>query len=154
MIFGSLRIRGVIGVENSKAADRFPGTKHMVTALSKCASGSDIRCQADEAHSIDDATMLNLLSSSPVMPATVLALELLVQEHSVDLRSVAELLGHDRGATACVFQSFLEDEPDVRPRRLVDAISRFEMSELLEMLATHMNRRGTFKHSPDLCHKT
>jgi len=117
----------------------------MVNAIYDCASESDIRCQADEPHSNGEPTVLNLLSTIPVMPATVLALELLVQGRSVDLKSVAELLGRDLGAAACVFQSFAEDEPDVRPKRLVDAISRFEMSELLEMLATHMNASVSLK---------
>ena len=89
---------------------------------------------------VEETAIKDLLSQVPVMPATILALDLLLQERSVDLCKVANILMNDLGATLCASSS-TENDLDARPHRLTDSIARMELHELVDMLACHMSCR-------------
>jgi hypothetical protein len=89
---------------------------------------------------VEETAIKDLLSEVPVMPATILALDLLLEERSVDLRKVANILMNDLGAAICASSSSGND-PDGRPRRITDSIAGMELRELVDMLASHMSCR-------------
>jgi len=110
----------------------------MASAICSGVSESAHRPEAVAQHSIDQTAIDDLLAMVPVMPATVLALEALLQKRPVDLNDVADILANDLGAVACLCL-ICNDEPDVRPRRMTDLIAQWEMHDLLHLLASHIS---------------
>ena len=96
---------------------------------------------------MQETAIKDLLSEVPVMPATILALDLLLKERSVDLREVANILMNDLGAALCAGSS-CECDPDARPRRITDSIAGMELRELVDMLASHMSCRAHTAKAP------
>lgn len=79
-----------------------------------------------------DAALLqtaDLLDKVPVMSATVLGLEMLLQESFVDLRRVSELILSDVGATIQILRLIGKeyDNPMERPRRMGECIASLDV---------------------------
>jgi HD-like signal output (HDOD) protein len=102
------------------------------------------------------------LPDVPVLPETLLRLELEVQERSVDLRSMARVVLSDLGATVQVLrQSGLESGcMDSRPARIEDCISSLGASACMDAVAAetlgHNYRYGVvaeiWAHSREIAH--
>jgi hypothetical protein len=71
----------------------------------------------------------DLLNKVPVMSATVLGLEMLLQEPFVDLRRVSELILSDVGATIQILRLIGEeyDDPIDRPSRMGECIASLDV---------------------------
>ena len=78
-----------------------------------------------------------------VAPATVLAIELLLQEPVIDLDAAARILSADTGATMCIRRMAAEEhggEPERAPR-ISDCIANLDLHELLNELFSNMEKR-------------
>lgn len=82
----------------------------------------------DRKNSLEDAS--NLLDEVPVMSATVLGLDMILQEPYIDLRLVSDLILSDVGATIQILR-LIGREYDFaadRPRRIGDCIASLDVS--------------------------
>jgi hypothetical protein len=71
----------------------------------------------------------DLLDEVPVMPATILCLEMLLREPLVDLKRVSEIILSDVGATIQILRLIGEgyDFDEERPRRMGDCLASLEV---------------------------
>lgn len=82
-------------------------------------------------------TSVVLPPSVPVLPGTLLGLELLLQRQAFDLGAARDLLCEDPGALLHLFAMVSEEHPDLmdRPTRLEDCIASLSAERLLRTLA-------------------
>ena len=83
------------------------------------------------------APSMVLPPSVPVLPGTLLGLELLLQRQALDLRAACDLLCEDPGALLHLFAMISEEyaDPEDRPARLEDCIASLSAERLLRTLA-------------------
>jgi HD-like signal output (HDOD) protein len=86
------------------------------------------------------------LPSIPVLPETFLAIELLVQNHWVDLNEIAQLVLSDMGATLQVFRLMAEESGD-RCQRIEDCISSLGPRACLEAIEQGFQQGGLLDRS-------
>lgn len=102
------------------------------------------------------------LPDIPVLPETLLRLELETQERSVDLRGIAEVILSDLGATVQILRlSGLEcSDAESRLTRIEDCISGLGLSACLEAVSAELVTRDyrynaiadTWAHSREIAH--
>lgn len=80
----------------------------------------------------------------PVLPTTLLRLELLLQEPSIDLRAVADLVLEDVGAVVQLLRVVGEEFPDPedRPVRIEDCIASVAAETWFQAMTTSQTRDG------------
>lgn len=78
-----------------------------------------------------------------VHPSTVLAIHLLLQERSIDLMAVTEILSGDPGAMICVLRMAVKERREGSPMspRLSDWIANLDLGDLLIELSAHTESR-------------
>ena len=79
------------------------------------------------------------IETVPVMPATVLGLELLLQDRSLHLQMASDLILKDVGATLQMMRLVARDFPipDERPSRMVDCLAALDTSTWFAALAAN-----------------
>ena len=85
---------------------------------------------------------LRIVPHVPVLPVTLLRLELLLQEPSIDLRAVADLVLGDVGAVVQLLRVVGEEfpEPEDRPERIEDCIASVAIGTWFRAMATSQTR--------------
>ena len=105
-------------------------------------------------HQLDHASGFNAcalwVETAPVMPATVLGLELLLQDRSLHLQLASDLILKDVGATLHILRLVAREfpNPDERPSRMVDCLAALETSAWFSVLAG--NSMPSCKTSPEI----
>jgi hypothetical protein len=99
----------------------------------------------------------NFLELLPAMSATVLGLDMLLQEHCVDLRMVSDLVLSDVGATLKILQMIAIEYETVaeRPTRMVDCIASLDVNSWFGAISArtfvsdrrHSATTAVWKHS-------
>lgn len=97
----------------------------------------------------------HLLADVPVMPATVLGLELLLHERCVDLRMASQLVLGDVGATVQILRLIGSeyDRAEERPRRIEDCIASLDVEDWFYAVSAatlageHTAASAIWKHS-------
>jgi HD-like signal output (HDOD) protein len=102
------------------------------------------------------------LPDVPVLPETLLRLDLESQEPSVDLREISQVVLSDLGATVQILRlSGLEcDEAEFRPTRIEDCISALGLAACIEAVSAQTISRDsrfdsiseTWAHSREIAH--
>ena len=98
------------------------------------------------------------LPAVPVLPETLLRLDLEVQESSVDLGAVSQVVLHDLGATVQIFRLAGREYGQGRPSRIEDCISILGVSACMEAISVetiaHDSRynavTATWAHSQEI----
>ena len=85
-----------------------------------------------------------IIPDIPVLPATLLRLELLLQEPSIDLRAVADLVLEDVGAVVQLLRLIGEEFPDPedRPVRIEECIASVATGTWFRAMTTSQTRDG------------
>lgn len=91
-------------------------------------------------HQHSSKGLLAQLHQVRVKARTVLAIDLLLHERTIDLDAVTEVLSCDPGAMMCALGLLAEDSSDDSPIsvRIADWISNLDLHELLVELAAHL----------------
>ncbi len=87
------------------------------------------------------------LPDVPVLPETLLLMDLRAHERQVNLREVSQLVLSDLGAALQIFRAAGDGnlDPEDRPRRIEDCISLLGMDGCLETMSSRTVRRGLHK---------
>ena len=85
------------------------------------------------------------MSAVPVLPTTLLGLELLLQRPALDLRAATRLVRDDPGAVLQLFRALAEEAPDETdlPMRLELCLARLPRERLLRLLEGARVSRGS-----------
>ena len=102
------------------------------------------------------------LPAVPVLPETLLAMELQLQQRSVDLHEVSQTVLGDLGATLAILRLAGQEHgsSEGRPARIEDCISGLGLKACLEAVASAASARGArqravqdlWAHSREIAH--
>lgn len=89
-------------------------------------------------HSHIEGQESNFLDEVPIMPSTVLGLEMLLQEPSIDLQAISDLVLSDVGATIHTLRLIGREYESVSepPSRMGDCIAGLDMARWFETIST------------------